>query len=1114
MAGFFDEEDIVKKPAVAPQKVAAPQAGSSFFDSEDVVAPSAIPAQQQAAQPAQSFFDDEDVVQPGSSPEKVLDPNRSFWDRPAILSQEVTDKELATIASKYNVDPAKLREALPLLGGMPEKIQPADIPKGIGGFLGEAITLGAPQKIYRMNQDPATERALDELKDVVGQRKSYLQGVGEMLAPGGALIKVGGKGLKAAVGTGALQGAVAGFGGSEQGEILPSVGKGAALGVGAGLAGYALPRALSKINQVRKELKLSPVQNVPTNLTQLEQRATQELSAAENKAIEHTTMLPKGVQQANPEIVERVLNAEYSPNELTSILKGDSAEQILKKAPQELQGATPEQTIKNVLAQEIVNREKKDFIHFKTGETVNNPQEIEKRWNQFLGVGDKELRNQLNEFRATKKIQQYIEEEGLKDLRPMGKIEEGTNKLLDARFVLRKFDEKFKTNLEPLLDDVSARLNTMKNVLDNSKRQNDLIRASIKDDATLKAATQGKIVDALESGQLGELTPAEKTILDNFRNQYDRFHAQITNEKATGDFNKYNFKKVEEYLPRMTVPVPETISRLGIQMERAANEINAALGTNYKDLASVPQSKMIEAVSKSPALQNLQRYINWVTGAEVPVGSGGRMVNTIMESIQNNATHGKLDRMARGTMQRTADAQAIPGFLREKNLFKMWDRYTQDMMSDLYLRNPLSKMRNVSARIRAAGGRAEAEYIDKMIADQMGTRPGTVNAFMKEVKAQLSRSLDPKIEKALAEGKENRAFVYNTLKEMGQFPAFLAKQIYPNVLGWRIAPILQNLSSGLARTAPELGGTYGMSAYLRGVAYGLKNWTKGSQELISKGYIPTEYSRVGQRAIAEGLRNSKAVDAGVKGLDALSELGMSVYAKSEHINRLSLLGTSKMMAHDLLASTPAAQKAALGSLRKFPTSVQRAVAAAGTDQEKVADIIMKHLNGSTAFNYNKFGQSEFGRTMGPMFATFAKWPTSIAGELASDIKTKGALRGGIRAAERYAIPLIAFGVLDWALKNSGQSEDELTQKIVGKGGVTKAAPVSSLTGFIVGDIFTPPAIDVLMQSVIKPTVKMEPLQMAKGASKAAGTYAPGAGFIRFLTEDLPVFSEAAEKITK
>ena len=264
-------------------------------------------------------------------------------------------------------------------------------------------------------------------------------------------------------------------------------------------------------------------------------------------------------------------------------------------------------------------------------------------------------------------------------------------------------------------------------------------------------------------------------------------------------------------------------------------------------------------------------------------------------------------------MESTATDRQIPNFIREKDIYKILDRYSQDMLSSIYQREPLSELKSYARLIGSRGGLSEAKYIENIVEDTLGVRKGTAAHFMRDIKGQVARVMNPKIEKALAERDDTKAFVYNTLKEMVDIPSFLANQIYPNVLGWRAVPILTNALGGIARQVPELGGTYGATTYIRGLVWAKQNYAQAAQELVQKGYVPGEWNRLGQKALSDGLRASGLANIPLSALEKLNKIGMALYTKSEELNRVSILGASKMMAYDIARNSSRAQE----SLKKL-----------------------------------------------------------------------------------------------------------------------------------------------------------------------------------------------------
>jgi hypothetical protein len=1034
---------------------------------------------------------------------------RGIFDRPLIVPQQVTDEELKQIATKYGTSAEDLRSALPFLGGLPQDAKVADIAKGAAGFAGEAVTLGVPQKLFRMAQDPKQEAALDELKDLVSGRKSYAQYAAEFAVPGigtAKLAKAVGGGIKGAAAVGAAMGAAGGFGASQAGKEISGTLVGAALGAPLGAAGEAVAQRLA--NKAGKAITAEEKAAIQSaNIEKLSERASKEAQESGNTLLDDLMWGRKTTSDLSQEEVNKVLQANLEPETIkayTSIATEEGKEAVKKISPEVLNELGTQRALARSVLEDLVTKEKADFVSRNSSRTLSNPAAVEEAWQkEFRQYKPEDLEKVYGDWKQGKFIDKYIAQEGIHDIKPQSRIEQFFDKILDARFVLRKIDEKFNTELEPALDKLSKNRNLMGLVREEQKKSLDDLRTFSDSNATTDAVKSGKIYEAIDTGNTAALNPAEKETAQRITNEFNKLYEFVTKAVGEKGIAPLNIPKAENYVSRVTLPVPETISKVEMEMRNAVYQVNSAFKKAYTDLSQIPTAELNAALADSrtfPSVNNLQQYLNWIKGAEVKLDSGAKMSAAIRDSIRSENDIRILDKVARGSLERTAETGGIPDFIREKDIFHVLDRYSQDMLSNLYQREPLSNLAFTAKRLRALGANTEAKYIENIIEDTNGVRRGTVAHYMRDARAQITRAMDPLIDKAKAEGDETKVVVYSTIKEMGELPQFITKQIYPNVLGWRPVPIIQNALSGLARAAPEIGGVYGYTTYARGTTYAIQNWSNLVQELVAKGYTPGEWTRTGQKALADGIRASGVVDIPLKGLEYLNKIGMAVYEKSEQLNRACLLGMSKMMAYDLQRGIPAAQKA----LNKFPSSVQKQITRAGNDPTAIENIIMTHLNGTTAFNYNRPSLFEFGRTMGPMFATFAKWPTSIAGEIATEYKIRPMTSATKRVAERYLAPILAFAAIDSMMSDKLEDSDRL-QKIIGKTGFKKAAPISSLGGFITGDMFTPPMVDTVMQDIVVPVSKGEGAKLVRGLDRTAFMYTPGAGFIKFLTEDIPTY---------
>jgi hypothetical protein len=1025
---------------------------------------------------------------------------RGAFDKPAFIPQEIKDEELQTIAQRYNVSPEKLRNAVPLLAGLPQNITATDVVKGAAGFAGEAVGLGVPQKLFRMAQTEPEEKALDELKTLIEGRKSYAQIGAELATPGVGLVKaakLAGGGIRGAAATGALIGTAGGFGQSKQGETLSSTAIGAGLGAGLGAAASSVASKLATRTAKRKLTSTEEKAISGLDIDKYEQQALKEMQDPANVLTEELVMGTKLPNKLSSAEIDDVLKNNYGSS-LEFYLSKRPENPLLDRVDRDLASNVGfEFAAKRTLLEDIVNKERSGLLKQVTRQEFTNPETIQKEWDRFLVQGKDYVGKELNQYRKELKVSKILEDAAIYDQAPESKLGQVLGKLSDTKMHLRTIDEKWKTPTEIILDKLSQNRYLMALIRESDKKTIETIDNAAQSLGVRKQAKGGKIVDIIEGNASPDST-GEQQVSELVRNEFERIYKFVTDNVREMGMKPIDIPKVDKYVARMTKEVPEVISTLQLELVKATRQANEALGKRYKDISQIPADEFKQIVN-TPAVKNLQEYINWINNANVVAEDGSRLAMVVRQSLQSDEDIRVLDKVARSSMERTATDRQIPNFIREKDIYKILDRYSQDMLSSIYQREPLSELKSYARLIGSRGGLSEAKYIENIVEDTLGVRKGTAAHFMRDIKGQVARVMNPKIEKALAEGDDTKAFVYSTLKEMVDIPSFLASQIYPNVLGWRAVPILTNALGGIARQVPELGGTYGATTYIRGLVWAKQNYAQAAQELVQKGYVPGDWNRLGQKALSDGLRASGLANIPLSALEKLNKIGMALYTKSEELNRISILGTSKMMAYDIARNSSRAQE----SLKKFPSSVQRAVSRAGS-QEEIENILMTHLNSTIAFNYNRPALYEYGRTLGPMFSTFAKWPTAIAGEIITEYRTKPMGAATKRVAERYAAPLMAFAAVDYMMQDRVEDSERL-QKLVGKSGITKAAPITAATGFVRGDIFTPPVVDTIMQDIIIPVSKAEGLAVAKGLDRAAFTYMPGAGFIKFITDDIPTF---------
>ena len=242
-------------------------------------------------------------------------------------------EHLDTISKKYKVSPEILRKYALDIGSFEAAKDTQEKMKAGLGATTESMFMGLPGKLERTVTGAVGGKqyaqALDEVTDLVNERKSTTQKVGELgagfLLPSGAASGVA-KGLgtvgKLGVGaaTGAVTGAAAGLGASKAGEEVPGIKTGA--GIGAVTGGVVAPVVGTAIKKA-----------VPTI-------AEGAMALVKPKAAEKAQMLVRGEQAKLPQVVQGVVDyAQRQTQEgqkVRGIFKAKSRQELISNINTEL----------------------------------------------------------------------------------------------------------------------------------------------------------------------------------------------------------------------------------------------------------------------------------------------------------------------------------------------------------------------------------------------------------------------------------------------------------------------------------------------------------------------------------------------------------------------------------------------------------------------------------------------------------------------------------------------------------------------------------------------------------------------------------------------------------
>lgn len=1061
---------------------------ADFFDKEDVVQPTTAPKS--------NFFDESDVVstQP-PIPSQVAKPEEP------PTPESLKDEDFQRIGSKYGVDPSTLKQVAPYYG---VQTQPKTLgeavstgAKAAAGFAGQAA-LGIPQFVYKKLQDEPTRKALDELRDIGRKQTGYIQTAAEMVsAPAGLVGKTGG--ALARVGEAAGLGGVYGLTGSKEGEETKAAATGAALGGALGVGAESIGALLAK--------KYKP--------NQLEEQLFENQSASKKfdleKGINDIADRTKDSEKMMEEIgfggkdtlsrpeVDTLVKQQIGDESLAKYLDPATEEGVLIR--KRMEGPKTAEAIKEQLANDIIENRARGFAEDITGTRPKDaPQAFQDIEEYASRQGTEAVRNKYKDFLRLEQAEKHINESGIRATDDPNFFGKSMNFMSDNQFVFRHLDDKYGTRLEDTIRALNKDYNRSTFALREFRNgYDDVFRKARANGTDKEVVNTTKIYDALDKGDVSKLSPQELETAKGFKQYFDNILDYVNGLVKEKDprIAPLSIPKRENYVPKMLKSTPDLIGALESKLELATDEISAKVGRQINDLAQL-NSQEYKALVGTQSGSELLKALG-ILDNNVPK-SGAELSSALKEMMYSRDGNIALESAARAAMERKGE---IPDFMVEKNLYKLARRYTDNTLRHLYLRNGIDKLRYQAKALHKAGADVEAKYTENLIKDILGVRKGTANEAVLQGKVKLTRTLDKLID---TYGKDStKGAMLTFAKGIPEWLQFVTRQIYPNVLGYfNVRAAIQNATSGITKLAPELGTKYGMATVLRGGIHAVGNWSRLLEKVKSSGAMPAEFTRKGEQAIAEGIARSSLFQLPKEVLEGAGKAGMIMFEKTEQFNRALTMGTAEVMARDIARGS----NLALGSLSKFPLSIRQAVLKNRSNPEVTGEILGKYLNDVTQYNYNKISMSEFGRTMGPFFSTFSKWPTATAGDVIHEMRDKGLLKSIPRNFEKYVAPWILLQAIDYAIGERRGDKDSLSdvqKKLVGSNGLSQSAPLGSLGAIAKGEIFTPPAVDAIMQSVFVPIMEGDTAKLEKGVGSAVNNFTPFAGLIRFITDDLVTY---------
>lgn len=1075
----FDPQDVVST-------VPAPRAQSDF-DPKDV--------HSEVPQASGGDFDPEDV-------HSIAEPTQSQEEttKPSGVGGMLTEQDMQAIAQKHGVNYQELKDIAPYYGAISEPVEPgtrepsltAALKQGVKGTLGHIPLLGeAGQLIYKKLQDPNMRGALDEIKEIGSGQMSGPSKIAEaVLTP----VPVG-KALGAAGRVATAAGVGAGFGvlGSKEGEEFQAARKGAVIGGIIGGGAEVLGAVVNKLAKTAAE-RAAAQKLLEETAPKIDEEVgkIQEARAASEDIIEHAISKPDTV--LTPVEVDTIAKEQINPD----VLDPATEEGALLK--ERLGAGYSKEAAARVAAEDLVESRARSFAEHLTGDRPKTGEEASKAIDDYASrQGPEATAKQYRTFQVADTAMKYIEANGIR-------VEHGAedfggksaNFLSDAQFPMRVIDArgKFPLSAEKAVQDLNVNNNRFA-IVREDLRKNTTDALFNKFPEVREQIRNGTIPDAIRNGTVESLAPREQEAANEMSRMWEEGRQYVNEGVRTKDptISPLNIPKQENYVPDMTLPTEEAAVAVQQQIGKALDQATQSLGRPVTSLAQVTPVEYKALAKVEGPLQDLQKAVHMFDAKNI--GSGQELSLKLRDTFEGRAGAARLQTKANAALEKQ---NAIPDFLKERNGFRLMDRWNQNTLRHLFLREPLDRLQAISNMADKAGDKLGSGYINRFLQDMNGVRAGTAAAYTKAKVMQWQKACDSVI-------RDSSNPLWRKAAEWGRvLPEFnndVYMQLYPNLIGLNPKSHIQHIIQPFAKMWPELGMTpYGLSTILRGMCNTVINLPTRLRQVSELGLEGSSHIASYRRATATGFRASGLYSAGMTGLGAIGKPAMYAYGKIFSLNKALAISVGETMASDLAHGVAGAQR----SVSLFPRPIQRAIAMAPTAAEK-ADLITKHLNSTSVYNYSRASMSEFGRTMGPLFSTFSKWPLATAGDITSAIRTKGWARGTAESIRKYGSVIGGLELAQYLLFGAPDDMSDRQKKIIGHSGLVAMAPGMSLMETFKrgGEGFAPPAVDALIKTFVMPTIHGDPDMFHKGLGNTMQQFLPGSVYVRFMTDDLPTY---------
>lgn len=659
------------------------------------------------------------------------------------------------------------------------------------------------------------------------------------------------------------------------------------------------------------------------------------------------------------------------------------------------------------------------------------------------------------------------------------------NMIMDSQYVYQSIDEKYGTELQPLLNQISADGRKAKAEI---ARLNDTYLKGIRKLIARSDADQETLFQALDKGKTKGLSQNDLELVNRVR--------EMT-EDMYDTYRKIGLpiSKRKTYFPAKLVDTAEYINRIDKRAKDVIQKYSQGEQPN-KWLRSLDSDDLSSLMSSDKEFSELVQGL--ALGQET-AEDGVQLLNQLLSIRNPTRTFQRLSTDADALYQRH---DAIPDFLRDKNIENVLLSSAFQTLRHGFMRDNIAKLGAHIPVLERLGDTVSADYLARHLADMTGTRSTLAADMANQVGIKWRTKIGQMIQDTDDEaGKRYLEFV----RDIPSIMSSMANNVYVNFLGLNPKAVLRNTAQPYVLTAPALSGSNPKHA-ARAMKYALKagartakdvrgglNYERIKKQLIAQNYTPPEYTAEAKTYLEQVMRTNSPITHAAQDLyKKAADKAMYFYEATDVINRHTTIEIAKQLADDFIKGDDIAKAMIKNMGAGYRSKIARA-----SSPDQVRELIIDNLLSTTQFNYDRVSLSEFGRSWGPIFSVFTKWPTSIAGDIITQMarKDRSFAKNLSTVGMKYGSPLMLGIGADSLLFDDGKPEDRRAKYFVGSGGFSDWMPIHSLESIVSGGIMSPPVVQS-GQDLLQAMQRDEPGAVEAWFKDQTKAYAPGGILLR------------------